>query len=129
MVSRGYRKRGCGAVLIKHVKNPILLAKEILVRGESDGGGKHNGGDDESSGSAGGAQGHCVLGGQTVEALARAWGLEMVPESYHWTKRRWDEHKRGLEKSGVPHPQWTQNPRWDASEESWDGHEYLPQGK
>ena len=121
MVSKGYRKRGCGVVLLKHVKNPILLAREMLVRGETDGGGGHNGG-------AGGAQNHCVLGGPTVEALAREWGLDMVPESHHWTKKRWDEHKRGLKNSGVPNPEWTQNPKWGPEEESWDGHEYLPQG-
>ncbi|KAL8797757.1 MAG: hypothetical protein Q9195_000109 [Heterodermia aff. obscurata] len=124
MVSKGYRKRGCGVVLIKHVKNPILLAKEILVRGEADGDGGHNG--DESNPSS--AQGHSVLGGPTVEALARKWGLDMVPESHHWTKKRWDEHKRGLLQSGVPNPSWTQNPKWPPEEESWDGREYLPQG-
>ena len=124
MVSRGYRKRGCGVVLIKHVKNPILLAKEILVRGETDGDGGHNADETDPSG----AQGHCVLSGPTVEALAREWGLDMVPESHHWTKKRWDEHKRGLMQSGVPNPSWTQNPKWPPEEESWDGREYLPQG-
>lgn len=128
MVSKGYRKRGCGVVLIKHVKNPILLAKEILVRGETDGDGDHNGGESDPSGGTGGAQGHCVLGGPTVEALARKWGLDMVPESHHWTKKRWDEHKRGLLRSGVSNPHWTQNPKWPPEEESWDGREYLPQG-
>ena len=114
MVSKGYKKRGCGVVLLKHVKNPILLAREMLVRGEIDGGG--------------GAQHHSVLGGPTLEALAREWGLDMVPESYHWTKKRWDEHKRGLRKSGVANPEWTQNPKWGPEDEPWDGHEYLPQG-
>lgn len=129
MVSKGYRKRGCGVVLIKHVKNSILLAREMLIRGETDGGGGHNGGDNsDPSGGSGGAQGHCVLGGPTLEGLARQWELDMVPESYYWTKKRWDEHKRGLEKSGVPNPTWTQNPQWSPEEESWDGHEYLPQG-
>lgn len=128
MVSKGYHKRGCGVVLLKHVKNPILLAKEMLIHGESDGSGGHNGDDSDPSGGTGGAQSHCVLGGPTAESLARQWGLEMVPESHHWTKKRWDEHKRGLEKSGTPNPHWTQNPTWPAGEESWDGHEYLPQG-
>ena len=128
MVSKGYRKRGCGVVLVKHVKNPILLAREMLVRGELDGRGGPNGGEGNPSGGNGSAQGHCILGGQTVEALARDWGLEMVPESYQWTKKRWDEHKRGLKDSGVPNPEWTQNPIWGPEEESWDGHEYLPQG-
>ena len=36
MVSRGKRKRGCAVSLLRHVKHPILLAKEMLVRGEED---------------------------------------------------------------------------------------------
>ena len=36
MVSSGYKKRGAAVSLLKHVKNPILLAKEILMRGEGD---------------------------------------------------------------------------------------------
>ena len=232
MVSKGYRKRGCGVVLVKHVKNPILLAREILIRGEVDGSGGKTGGkgsstsstgvnseaaqktrephweavmstltlwreetapiefegtilvrhkvwsvlmseeqmaafadaassietiddfkriasrvkwrkkfinkyaeqltrliverlrdphamdvdsqpiqpyplqytppdDSDPSGGSGGAQGHCMLGGPTVEKLAEQWGLEMVPEKYFFTKRRWDEHRRGLGKNDI----------------------------
>ena len=110
MVSHGYRKRACGVVLVKTVKNPIKLAREMLVRGETDGSGVRTA--DQSSnpsGGAGGAQGHCCLGGETIEELAEEWGLEMVDENYFWTKKRWDEHKRGLR--GDSRPQ-----------------EYLPQG-
>ena len=88
MVTRGFHKRACAVVLVNRVKNPIQLAREMLVRGEKDG-----------SGGAGGAQGHCCLGGRTVERLAKDWGLEMVDESYFWTRKRWDEHKRGLQES------------------------------
>ena len=102
MVSRGYQKRACCVVLVKTVKNPIKLVREMLVRGGTDGSGLKIGG-------AGGAQGHCCLGGETVEELAEEWGLEMVDENYFWTKKRWDEHKRGLR--GDTKPQ-----------------EYLPQG-
>ncbi len=38
-VSNGYRKRGVGCMLLKHVKNPIKLAKEMLIQGERDDGG------------------------------------------------------------------------------------------
>ena len=110
MVSRGYHKRACGVVLVKTVKNPIKLAREMLVRGETDGSGVRTAGQSSNpSGGAGGAQGHCCLGGETVEELADEWGLEMVDENYFWTKKRWDEHKRGLH--GDSRPQ-----------------EYLPQG-
>ena len=110
MVSRGYRKRACGVVLVKTVKNPIKLAREMLVRGETDGSGVRTASQSSNpSGGAGGAQGHCCLGGETIEELAEEWGLEMVDENYFWTKKRWDEHKRGL--CGDSRPQ-----------------EYLPQG-
>ena len=89
MVTRGFNKRACAVVLVNRVKNPIKLAREMLVRGDKD----------SSGGGARGAQGHCCLGGETVEKLAEDWGLEMVDESYFWTRKRWDEHKRGLHES------------------------------
>ena len=36
MVSSGYRKRGVGVMGVKGVKNPILLAREMLIRGENE---------------------------------------------------------------------------------------------
>ena len=151
MVTRGFQKRACAVVLIKKVKNPIKLAREMLVRGGKDGSG---GGD--LSGGAGGAQGHCCLGGETVEKLAKDWGLEMVDESYFWTRKRWDEHKRGLHESedertlgqnkdvwpcsedsyrfpvhSKTHEQREEKHRWPLFSEQdsgWDGQAYLPQG-
>jgi len=155
MVTRGYRKRACGVVLVKTVKNPINLAREMLVRGETDGTGGGNGGGGDPSGGSGGAQGHSCLGGATVEKLAEEWGLEMVPESYFWTRRRWDEHEGGLKKGSdiepiAPshdlrsenactdfqdnsYPLWKfcpdrKPPMWPENENGWDGKEYLPQG-
>ncbi|KAF2825148.1 L-asparaginase precursor [Ophiobolus disseminans] len=83
MVSNGYRKRGVGCMLLRHVKNPIKLARELLIRGEKD--------------DVGGAQDHQQYSGEYVENLAKEWGCEIVDEQYFWTKRRWDEHLRGLE--------------------------------
>src|ERR1700761_9550904 len=48
MVSNGYRKRGIGCMLLKRVRNPIRLAREMLVKGEQD----------ENA-----AGGHCQLSG------------------------------------------------------------------
>ena len=128
MVSRGYRKRGVGVSLLKKVKNPIKLAREMLVRGETDGDGGPNGGGSDPSGGAGGAQGHCHLSGATAEDLARAWGLDMCDEKYHWTKKRWDEHRKGLAAAAAaaadPSHEWADGSR----DPGWDGHEYLPQG-
>ncbi|QDS71994.1 hypothetical protein FKW77_001688 [Venturia effusa] len=114
MVSKGYRKRGVGCMVLKHVKNPILLAKEMLIRGEKEDGG--------------GAGAHCQMSGDELEKLAGKWGLEMVDQSYFFTKRRWNEHQRGLGKSdtsiAIP---FAQAEGHDGGP-SWDGHEYLPQG-
>ncbi|KAH7119704.1 L-asparaginase precursor [Dendryphion nanum] len=82
MISNGYRKRGVACSLLSHIKNPIKLAREILIRGET--------------GDGGGAKDHCQYSGEYIESLAKDWGLEMVDPSYYWTKKRWDEHKRGL---------------------------------
>ncbi|KAF2744851.1 L-asparaginase precursor [Sporormia fimetaria CBS 119925] len=82
MVSNGYRKRGVSCMLLKHVKNPIKLARELLVRGEEPNGG--------------GAQDHCQYSGGYVEKLAEEWGFERVDPSYFYTEKRWREHKRGL---------------------------------
>lgn len=82
MVSNGYRKRGVGCMMLKHVKNPIKLARELLIRGEQEDGG--------------GAKDHCQYSGEFVEALAKGWGLEIVGQEYFWTKNRWEEHRRGL---------------------------------
>lgn len=122
MVSKGQHKRGCGIVLVKKVKNPIYLAREMLTRG---------GIDDETgdpNGDGGGAQGHCCLGGETVEQLAEKWGCEIVPEKYFWTRKRWDQHKRGLGKADGEG--WEEKMAGKDVEDDggWDGHEYLPQG-
>jgi L-asparaginase len=86
MVSNGYRKRGVGCMMLKHIKNPIKLARELLIRGERDGGD--------------GSQDHCQYSGSFVEGLAEKWGLEIVDPSYFFTKQRWDEHQRGLDEEG-----------------------------
>lgn len=131
MVSHGYRKRGVGVMQVARAKNPILLAKEMLLRGERDDGG--------------GAQGHCQLAGETCDRLVEEWGLDLVAPSYYWTKKRWDEHRRGL---GLSHSQEEYDKmkrEADApsccvrevgqlrtiavcDDPSWDEHEYLPQG-
>ena len=118
---------------VTRVRHPILLAREMLVRGEVDGGGGDNGGDGDPSGGGGGAQGHCVLGGKTVERLAEEWGLDIVDEKWFWTRKRWEQHKKGLEgkgSSGEAVKEWEEKVGrvFDGEGEGWDGREYLPQG-
>ncbi|KAF2092016.1 N-terminal nucleophile aminohydrolase [Saccharata proteae CBS 121410] len=116
MVSDGHHKRGVGCMLLTHVKNPIKLAREMLLRG------------DELDG--GGAQAHCQLSGPYLEDLARKWGLDIVEQEYFWTRKRWEEHERGLEreKGGSGAEKSKHAGSIDDGDPSWDGHEYLPQG-
>jgi L-asparaginase len=128
MVSKGYIKRGCGVMKVTKAKSPIKLAREMLVRGELQNGG--------------GAQGHCQLEGETCDRLNAEWGLEMARPSYFWTRRRWDEHRRGL---GLSHDDATYDKHKREADQGcadalvddgydglqdphWDGKEYLPQG-
>ncbi|EME49438.1 hypothetical protein DOTSEDRAFT_109763, partial [Dothistroma septosporum NZE10] len=137
MVSNGHRKRGVGVMKVRRTKHPIRLAREMLIRGEQEDGG--------------GALGHCQLEGETCERLAREWGLEEVRPSWFWTRRRWDEHRRGLglshadrdyederkkadEEEGCAGEEVrevhdvVENDRLSIANSQWDGKEYLPQG-
>ncbi|KAK5123844.1 hypothetical protein LTR16_003694 [Cryomyces antarcticus] len=106
MVSNGYRRHGVGCMMLRRVRNPIKLAREMLVREEEENGG--------------GAQGHCQLSGEPLEHLAEAWGLELVSPDYFWTKKRWEEQMRGLAEE-EQEQSCSQTP-------SIDECEYLPQG-
>lgn len=81
----GEIKRGAAVSLIKNTRHPILLAKEVLMSA------------DENHGLGGTSTMHCHLSGQDVEEWG--WtekGLEKKPDRWFWTKRRWEEHRRGL---------------------------------
>ncbi|THX05625.1 N-terminal nucleophile aminohydrolase [Aureobasidium pullulans] len=131
MVSKGYHKRGVGVMEVSGAKNPIKLARELLIRGE------------EADG--GGAAGHVQLAGETANKLVETWGLETVSPGYYWTKRRWDEHRKGLGKSTDRETYQKHKRRADkcssfvaecaadardlnTHDPSWNGHDYLPQG-
>lgn len=74
MVSRGHAKRGVGVFMLSRVKNPILMARELLVR---DG---HGGGENGTE--------HNGLAGEYADKLAGDWGLEIVDPGYFWTEKR-----------------------------------------
>jgi len=125
MLSKGSRKRGAAVSMVQHVKSPIGLAREILLRGKEEDGG--------------GAQKHVHISGASVEELAESWGLEMCEESYFWTKKRWEEHQRGLEKEKQGHALRgeldTQYPSsapqgfaWPDHDPTWDAIDFFPQG-
>jgi L-asparaginase len=127
MVSRGKIKRGVGVMGITGVRNPVLLAREMLERGEQE--------------SGEGAQGHVQLTGSVCEGLAREWGLEVVCGGYFWTRRRWEEHRKGLGE-GTSDEEYEEGRRsaglgcrddklvdsYLADDPSWNDVDFLPQG-
>lgn len=65
--------------------------------------------------------------------LGEEWGLEMVEEKYFWTRKRWEQHKKGLGKGlrrteAVGEEDERDKEGYWGDEEGWDGMEYLPQG-
>lgn len=73
----GWEKRGVGVAMLRRTKNPIQLAREVLLRwGE---------------GVDGGAGRHGFLSGEEVERLGEGWGVKMVGEEWFWTEKRWKE--------------------------------------
>ncbi|KAM3453528.1 hypothetical protein MY3296_003759 [Beauveria thailandica] len=125
MVSRGFKKRGVGVMGLRRVRNPVLLARAMLEHGEQDLGGGRIGPHESqpsslvgSSLDAPSAQGHTQLYGEVAEQLARGYGCAMVEPSYFFTRQRWDEHVRALEKERDGR----------AASGTWAADEYLPQG-
>ncbi|KAG9230650.1 nucleophile aminohydrolase [Amylocarpus encephaloides] len=122
MVSKGKKKRGVGLMGLQHVKNPIKLAREMLLRGEKDlegGNGEHRGPmayDVDGNVYSTGAQGHCQLHKFSAEKLAHQWGLETVGPEYFFVQARWDEHVKGLEKEKA------------GGAATWDEEHFFPQG-
>lgn len=123
MVSKGKKKRGVGVMGLQHVKNPIKLAREMLLHGETDlegGNGEHR--DPSIFGIphmalSSGAQGHCQLHKIGAERLAEQWGLEMVDPSYFFVQARWDEHIKGLEAE-----------KKEKRNATWHEKDFFPQG-
>lgn len=103
MVSSGKKKRGVGLMGLRHVKNPVRLAREMLIRGEDDlegGNGEHRGplSTQATVGKSSGAQGHDQMFGEGAERLAKEWDIDLVDPSYFFVQNRWDEHVKGLER-------------------------------
>ncbi|KAL2257697.1 hypothetical protein VTK26DRAFT_9299 [Humicola hyalothermophila] len=139
MVSRGRAKRGVGVSGLRHVRNPILLARALLERGDADLAPKRARGAETTMATTSpgddldvpSAQGHTHLHGAAAEQLARRYGIELVPTSYFFTQRRWDEHIRGLERERAACCDGKACPSEKGEgfvSASWSKDEYLPQG-
>ncbi|KAK1782326.1 nucleophile aminohydrolase [Copromyces sp. CBS 386.78] len=127
MVSRGQAKRGVGVTGLRHVRNPILLAKKVLEHGRDDLLGRGKKLHDDGEPNVPSAQGHTLIHGPTAEKLARQYGLEMVEPSYFFTQKRWDEHARALEREKRGQEMLGAGADANVSA-TWSKIEYLPQG-
>ncbi|KAK3693033.1 nucleophile aminohydrolase [Podospora appendiculata] len=124
MVSRGRAKRAVGVMGLRHVKNPILLARAILEHGDADLGATTTTTTTattttqrEGDLNVPSAQGHSQIHGAAAEQLARKYGLELVGQEYFFTRKRWDEHIRALQRE-----------KRGEGVGTWSNDEYLPQG-
>ncbi len=81
-----------GAVAsVKHIKNPIVLARMVMEHSP-----------------------HVMMVGEGAEEFAKQNGMQLVPQEYFFTQRRWDELKKKQEEerqrqnnpapSGTPRP-------------------------
>ncbi|KAK4198782.1 putative L-asparaginase [Triangularia verruculosa] len=119
-----YPKRGVGVAGLRHVRNPILLAKAILEHGQDDLLGKpsqHTAPPVQNQNmlDVPSAQGHTLIHGLAAEQLAKQYGLDLVPQSYFYTQKRWEEHTRALDRE-------KNNPEKNLA--TYSTEEYLPQG-
>lgn len=90
MVSEGESKRVCSVGLVNHIKNPVEFVHRLLNYTDNS---------------------HVMLSGQYAEKLAEGFGCEMVSPEYYFTQKRWEQHRKGLEK-----------------QHSIEDEEYLPKG-
>ncbi|KAK3401746.1 putative 20S proteasome subunit alpha type 2 [Sordaria brevicollis] len=129
MVSRGKAKRGVGVTGLRHVRNPILLARKVLEHGEDDLLGRGKKLDNDGQPDVPSAQGHTLIHGPAAEKLARQYGLDMVDPGYFFTQKRWDEHVRALEREKREQKeQGVVASSVAGSTATWSKEEYLPQG-
>ncbi|KAK4135051.1 N-terminal nucleophile aminohydrolase [Trichocladium antarcticum] len=119
MVSRGAAKRAAAVSGLRRVRNPVTLAAAVLQRGDTDLAPRPAAGVSDPGLDVPSAQGHTHLHGAAAEQLAVVYGLPLVAPGYFFTRRRWDEHVRGLAR---------ERERRGGVSASWSGDEYLPQG-
>lgn len=72
-------RRCASAILVRNTRNPIMLAKALLLHASKNP--------------------HVVLSGRTAEEIGWSAGCDKVDSSYYYTRERWLEHRREL---GLP---------------------------
>lgn len=74
-IMEGKEKKAGAVASVTNVKNPITGARAVMEKTR-----------------------HVLLVGPGAEKFAKQAGVETVEQKYFWTKPRWDEHLRDLEK-------------------------------
>ncbi|TKY90262.1 hypothetical protein EX895_000260 [Sporisorium graminicola] len=74
----GFNSKTVAVTGVRRTKNPILLTKVLLENNKKLGG-------------------HAFYSGAAAEEAGWKHGTEKVTKQYYWTKRRWLEHKQGLD--------------------------------
>ncbi|KAJ9475251.1 Asparaginase [Pseudozyma hubeiensis] len=74
----GFNSKTVAVTGVRRTKNPILLSKALLENNRDLGG-------------------HAFYSGIEAERAGWKYGTQRVSPKYYWTKRRWLEHKRGLD--------------------------------
>jgi len=77
-VMDGLHLRAGAVTGIRHIRNPISLARAVMERSK-----------------------HVMLAGAGAERFAKELGIDTVPESYFFTQRRWDELQKALRADSV----------------------------
>ena len=104
-LTTAHQKRGAGVSLLKNTRHPIQLAREaLLIR---------------PNGTA--SSMHCQLSGPELEQWGwQERGLERKEDDWFWTKKRWDEHRRGLQMDSANNdtmPPMQDNSSWNADQD------------
>ena len=81
---------------VKHIRNPITLARMVMERSP-----------------------HVMMAGEGAEAFAKANGVELVPQEYFYTERRWKQLQdaKAREEKQKTAPQEKKNSPSDESEQ------------
>lgn len=74
----GFNTQTIAVTGVRRTKNPILLTKVLLEKNKNLGG-------------------HAFYSGRAAEEAGWKYGTVRVSKKYYFTKRRWEEHKRGLD--------------------------------
>ena len=87
---KGGVKRYAAVSGVQETRHPILLAREVLIQGDE------GEGEEEGRRWPGVRDMHGHVNGRDIEEWGWERGLEKKGKKWFWTRKRWEEHLRGL---------------------------------